>query len=153
MTLAELEREFIERVLDDEAGNKTRAAQRLELDHKTLYRKFDEYARMAGTRPVRPSAPDEQRSSHTTADCGRRAAGTSPPRSGARSSRTTRSSDQPPSTISISRIWSVPGLKHACEKNWWLCASWRISVLQQSAVQRNAPTTNSPNSSALAFLT
>ncbi len=45
MTLADLEREFIEAVLADEAGNKTRAAQRLGLDRKTLYRKLDEYAK------------------------------------------------------------------------------------------------------------
>jgi DNA-binding NtrC family response regulator len=48
MSLAELEREYIERVLDDEGGNKTRAAQRLGLDRKTLYRKLEEYARAAG---------------------------------------------------------------------------------------------------------
>ncbi len=48
MSLAELEREYIERVLDDEGGNKTRAAQRLGLDRKTLYRKLEEYARSAG---------------------------------------------------------------------------------------------------------
>jgi two-component system response regulator HydG len=48
MTLAELEREFIERVLEDEGGNKTRAAQRLGLDRKTLYRKLDEYAKARG---------------------------------------------------------------------------------------------------------
>ena len=59
MSLAELEREFIERVLYDEAGNKTRAAQRLGLDRKTLYRKLDEYAKASGaTPPPRPSAPN-----------------------------------------------------------------------------------------------
>jgi DNA-binding NtrC family response regulator len=57
MSLAELEREFIERVLEDEAGNKTRAAQRLGLDRKTLYRKLDEYAKASGTAPTRPSNP------------------------------------------------------------------------------------------------
>jgi DNA-binding NtrC family response regulator len=45
MSVAELEREYIERVLEDEGGNKTRAAQRLGLDRKTLYRKLEEYAR------------------------------------------------------------------------------------------------------------
>src|SRR5204862_8329707 len=48
MSLSELEREYIERVLDDEGGNKTRAAQRLGLDRKTLYRKLEEYAKAAG---------------------------------------------------------------------------------------------------------
>ncbi len=48
MTVAALEREYIERVLDDEGGNKTRAAQRLGLDRKTLYRKLEEYARQSG---------------------------------------------------------------------------------------------------------
>jgi two-component system response regulator HydG len=56
MSLAELEREFIERVLEDEGGNKTRAAQRLGLDRKTLYRKLDEYAKADGA--ARPSSPD-----------------------------------------------------------------------------------------------
>ncbi len=51
MTVADLERAYIERVLEDEGGNKTRTAQRLGLDRKTLYRKLDEYARQAGTRP------------------------------------------------------------------------------------------------------
>ncbi len=45
LTLADLEREFILRVLEDEGGNKTRTAQRLGLDRKTLYRKLEEYAR------------------------------------------------------------------------------------------------------------
>jgi DNA-binding NtrC family response regulator len=51
MTLAELEREYIERVLDDEGGNKTRAAQRLGLDRKTLYRKLEEYAKTQAQAP------------------------------------------------------------------------------------------------------
>ena len=60
LTLAELEREYIHRVLQAEGGNKTRAAQRLGLDRKTLYRKLDEYARPAGsadtdTPPVAPA--------------------------------------------------------------------------------------------------
>ncbi|MDX2091841.1 MAG: sigma-54 dependent transcriptional regulator [Kofleriaceae bacterium] len=55
MTLAELEREFIEAVLADEAGNKTRAAQRLGLDRKTLYRKLEEYAKSSGG-PTSPRA-------------------------------------------------------------------------------------------------
>ena len=45
MTLSDLEREYIERVLAAEGGNKTRAANRLGLDRKTLYRKLDEYAK------------------------------------------------------------------------------------------------------------
>jgi DNA-binding NtrC family response regulator len=44
LTLAELEREYIMCVLAAEGGNKTRAAQRLGLDRKTLYRKLEEYA-------------------------------------------------------------------------------------------------------------
>ena len=51
MTLAQLEREYIEKVLEDEGGNKTRAAQRLGLDRKTLYRKLEEYARDRGELP------------------------------------------------------------------------------------------------------
>src|SRR5262249_37184888 len=48
LTLAELEREYIERVLATEGGNKTRAAARLGLDRKTLYRKLEEYAKAEG---------------------------------------------------------------------------------------------------------
>jgi DNA-binding NtrC family response regulator len=44
LTLDQLEREYIERVLEVEGGNKTRAALRLGLDRKTLYRKLEEYA-------------------------------------------------------------------------------------------------------------
>ncbi len=47
LTLDELEREYIQRVLAAEGGNKTRAAQRLGLDRKTLYRKLEEYAASA----------------------------------------------------------------------------------------------------------
>ena len=43
LTLAELERDYIRKVLAAEGGNKTRAAQRLGLDRKTLYRKLEEY--------------------------------------------------------------------------------------------------------------
>jgi two-component system response regulator HydG len=45
LSLAELERDFIRLVLEDEGGNKTRTAQRLGLDRKTLYRKLEEYSR------------------------------------------------------------------------------------------------------------
>src|SRR4029077_21021045 len=42
LTLSDLEREYIARVMQAEGGNKTRAAQRLGLDRKTLYRKLEE---------------------------------------------------------------------------------------------------------------
>jgi two-component system response regulator HydG len=45
LTLEQLEREYIERVLADEGGNNTRAAQRLGLDRKTLYRKLEEWGK------------------------------------------------------------------------------------------------------------
>jgi DNA-binding NtrC family response regulator len=45
MTVSDLEREYILQVLDEEKGNKSRAAQRLGLDRKTLYRKLEEYRR------------------------------------------------------------------------------------------------------------
>lgn len=49
LTLDELERQYIEKVLQAEGGNKTRAAQRLGLDRRTLYRKLDEYAQEGTT--------------------------------------------------------------------------------------------------------
>ncbi len=48
LTLDELERQYIEKVLEAEGGNKTRAAARLGLDRRTLYRKLDEYAHGQG---------------------------------------------------------------------------------------------------------
>lgn len=45
LSMAELERDFILLVLDDEGGNKTRTAQRLGLDRKTLYRKLEEFGK------------------------------------------------------------------------------------------------------------
>ena len=52
LTLSELERDYIMKVLAAEGGNKTRAAQRLGLDRKTLYRKLEEYnASGTGTGP------------------------------------------------------------------------------------------------------
>jgi two-component system response regulator HydG len=53
-TLDRLEREYIERVLEAEGGNKTRAAQRLGLDRKTLYRKLEEYSTLAKTQARTP---------------------------------------------------------------------------------------------------
>ncbi len=63
MTLAELEREFILRVFEDEAQNKTRTAQRLGLDRKTLYRKLDEYGYGKDTAgpPQRPTPPPDDK--------------------------------------------------------------------------------------------
>jgi DNA-binding NtrC family response regulator len=55
LTLDQLEREYIQRVLEAEGGNKTRAAQRLGLDRKTLYRKLEEYAAASGE----AGAPDD----------------------------------------------------------------------------------------------
>jgi DNA-binding NtrC family response regulator len=48
MTLAQVEREYIERVVAAEGGNKSRAAARLGLDRKTLYRKLEEYGKSGG---------------------------------------------------------------------------------------------------------
>jgi DNA-binding NtrC family response regulator len=43
LTMAELEREYILEILREAGGNKSRAAEILGLDRKTLYRKLDEY--------------------------------------------------------------------------------------------------------------
>jgi DNA-binding NtrC family response regulator len=51
LTLADLEREYIEQMLAAEGGNKTRAAARLGLDRKTLYRKLEEYAKGVASEP------------------------------------------------------------------------------------------------------
>jgi DNA-binding NtrC family response regulator len=58
LTLEELEREYIQRVLAAEGGNKTRAAQRLGLDRKTLYRKLEEYASSRGAGASDDEEPD-----------------------------------------------------------------------------------------------
>jgi DNA-binding NtrC family response regulator len=58
LSLAEIEREYIMRVLAAEGGNKTRAAQRLGLDRKTLYRKIEEYEREQKASPE-PDKGDE----------------------------------------------------------------------------------------------
>jgi len=43
LTLEEMEREYILEILREANGNKSRAAEMLGLDRKTLYRKLDEY--------------------------------------------------------------------------------------------------------------
>jgi DNA-binding NtrC family response regulator len=48
MTISVLERTYILKVLHEENGNKTRAAQLLGLDRKTLYRKLEEYRKDTG---------------------------------------------------------------------------------------------------------
>jgi DNA-binding NtrC family response regulator len=60
LSLDELEREYIQRVLAAEGGNKTRAAQRLGLDRKTLYRKLEEYAARAAPETERSAAQGAQ---------------------------------------------------------------------------------------------
>jgi two-component system response regulator PilR (NtrC family)/two-component system response regulator HydG len=62
LTLAELEREYISRVLQAEGGNKTRAAQRLGLDRKTLYRKLEEYGRAPGDNAAAAETLDDRHS-------------------------------------------------------------------------------------------
>jgi DNA-binding NtrC family response regulator len=59
LTLEELERQYIQRVLEAEGGNKTRAAQRLGLDRKTLYRKLEEYAAPEPGSAEGSPAPDD----------------------------------------------------------------------------------------------
>jgi len=58
MTLEQLEREFIERILEAEGGNKTRAAQRLGLDRKTLYRKLEEWS--TTPKPALPATSENE---------------------------------------------------------------------------------------------
>jgi DNA-binding NtrC family response regulator len=60
LTLDELEREYIQRVVVAEGGNKTRAAQRLGLDRKTLYRKLEEYAATAASGPGQAEVEDQE---------------------------------------------------------------------------------------------
>jgi two-component system response regulator HydG len=45
MSLEEMERRYILRVMEAVHGNKTLAAQILKMGRKTLYRKLDQYAR------------------------------------------------------------------------------------------------------------
>jgi DNA-binding NtrC family response regulator len=59
LTLEELERQYIQRVLEAEGGNKTRAAQRLGLDRKTLYRKLEEDAAADPDGAERSPAPED----------------------------------------------------------------------------------------------
>jgi len=42
LTLSQLEKEYVKRVLMEVEGNKSKAAERLGLDRKTLYRKLQE---------------------------------------------------------------------------------------------------------------
>jgi DNA-binding NtrC family response regulator len=65
LTLEELERQYIQRVLEAEGGNKTRAAQRLGLDRKTLYRKLEEYAAADPDGAEGSPAPDDPDSEDT----------------------------------------------------------------------------------------
>lgn len=57
-TLDVLERAYIERVLDEEGGHQSRAAERLGIDRRTLYRKLKQYraADAAQSRDAAPSA-------------------------------------------------------------------------------------------------
>ena len=59
LTLEQLEQEYIQKVVNAEAGNKTRAAQRLGLDRKTLYRKLEEYGARSLAEPGAPASSTE----------------------------------------------------------------------------------------------
>src|SRR5439155_26407005 len=54
VTLEEVERRYILRVMEAAGGHRTRAAQVLGLDRKTLYRKLAQYARAERGRDRRP---------------------------------------------------------------------------------------------------
>ena len=59
--LAEVEKRYIERVLDSVAGNKRRAAAILGLDRATLYRKLERYAQGSAPSERRRSAPPDSK--------------------------------------------------------------------------------------------
>ncbi len=57
LTLADLEREYILEILREAGGNKSRAAETLGLDRKTLYRKLDEYREGNPDLPIEKDEP------------------------------------------------------------------------------------------------
>ena len=59
LSLPELERRYIERVLGAVGGNKTRASKVLGVDRRTLYRKLDRYER--DDREARKAAEESAR--------------------------------------------------------------------------------------------
>ncbi len=58
LSLAELEREYITKVLDRVGGNKTRAAELLDIPRRTLYRRLEEYAASASGTERHSRPPD-----------------------------------------------------------------------------------------------
>jgi transcriptional regulator with PAS, ATPase and Fis domain len=114
LTLDQLEREYIHRVLQAEGGNKTRAAQRLGLDRKTLYRKLDEYNRPPGATPAQGSAEEEPSESADAATLDRRRAGgdaPAPPATRDESKQEGDQDDAPPrveATVPIPRLDPEP---------------------------------------------
>jgi two-component system response regulator HydG len=58
LSMAEVERRYMLRVLKQVNGNKARAAQLLEVDRRTLYRKLERFE--ADTRAAEPQEPQEQ---------------------------------------------------------------------------------------------